>query len=154
MRYRRNHSKCVILDNQPQIIEYAIYDQVLPHVYDEYPIFYWGKPIRILQAPMLSILCSNSSATNGIWHSYQLLQSHSAENFRGGTRQISKARTSDYYPAVDKQSLSTLSCGYQCLMNKEINVYDGALVGCQMGLSNPALDIPTTTCQDVTSSAA
>ena len=30
MRYRRNHSKCVILDNQPQIIEYAIYNQILP----------------------------------------------------------------------------------------------------------------------------
>ena len=30
MRYRWNPSKCVILDNQPQIIEYAIYDQVIP----------------------------------------------------------------------------------------------------------------------------
>ncbi|KAG1056034.1 hypothetical protein G6F43_002034 [Rhizopus delemar] len=30
MGYRWNPSKCVILDNQPQTIEYAIYDQVLP----------------------------------------------------------------------------------------------------------------------------
>jgi hypothetical protein len=30
MGYRWNPSKCVILDNHPQAIEYAIYDQVLP----------------------------------------------------------------------------------------------------------------------------
>ncbi|KAG0765772.1 hypothetical protein G6F57_002471 [Rhizopus arrhizus] len=30
MGYRWNLSKCVILDNHPQVIEYAIYDQVLP----------------------------------------------------------------------------------------------------------------------------
>ncbi|KAG1490826.1 hypothetical protein G6F54_010442 [Rhizopus delemar] len=30
MGYRWNPSKCVILDNQPQTVEYAIYDQVLP----------------------------------------------------------------------------------------------------------------------------
>ncbi|KAG0961333.1 hypothetical protein G6F31_009763 [Rhizopus arrhizus] len=30
MGYRWNPSKCVILDNQPQTIEYAIYDQVIP----------------------------------------------------------------------------------------------------------------------------
>ncbi|KAG1444271.1 hypothetical protein G6F46_012551 [Rhizopus delemar] len=30
MGYRWSPSKCVILDNQPQTIEYAIYDQVLP----------------------------------------------------------------------------------------------------------------------------
>ncbi|KAG1465848.1 hypothetical protein G6F46_001645 [Rhizopus delemar] len=29
MGYRWNPSKCVILDNQPRTIEYAIYDQVL-----------------------------------------------------------------------------------------------------------------------------
>ncbi|EIE79397.1 hypothetical protein RO3G_04102 [Rhizopus delemar RA 99-880] len=57
-------------------------------VYDECPIFYCGKPIWSLQAPILSILCSNSSATNGVWHSYQLFQSYSAEIFRRGTRQM------------------------------------------------------------------
>ncbi|EIE91862.1 hypothetical protein RO3G_16573 [Rhizopus delemar RA 99-880] len=30
MGYQWNPSKCVILDNQPQTVEYAIYDQVLP----------------------------------------------------------------------------------------------------------------------------
>ncbi|KAG1497751.1 hypothetical protein G6F46_003661 [Rhizopus delemar] len=36
---------------------------------------------------------------------------------------------------------------------QEVDVYDGALVDCQVVLPNPALTIPTTTCQDVTSSA-
>ncbi|EIE85550.1 hypothetical protein RO3G_10260 [Rhizopus delemar RA 99-880] len=37
---------------------------------------------------------------------------------------------------------------------KEVGIYDGALVGYQMELPNPALTIPTTTCQDVMPSAA
>jgi hypothetical protein len=32
MGYRWDPSKCVILDNHPQTIEYAIYDQVLPQL--------------------------------------------------------------------------------------------------------------------------
>ncbi|KAG1522961.1 hypothetical protein G6F52_005411 [Rhizopus delemar] len=66
----------------------------------------------------------------------------------------SKVRTPDYFPAVAQQSLSTLSCGYQGRMKKEVDVYDGALVGCQVELPNPALTIPTTIYQDDTPSAA
>ncbi|KAG1459613.1 hypothetical protein G6F46_001417 [Rhizopus delemar] len=41
--YRWNPSKCVILDNQPQTIEYAIYDQVLPQVTN---FTYLGIPFK------------------------------------------------------------------------------------------------------------
>lgn len=37
------------------------------------------------------------------------------------------------------------SYSYQWLMKKEVDVYDDALVGCQVWLPNPTLAIPTTT---------
>jgi hypothetical protein len=74
--------------------------------------------------------------------------------FHSNLENRSKERTPDYYPAIDQQLLSTPSCSYQWLMKKEVDVYDGALVSCRVEPPNPALVIPTTTCQEVTPSAA
>ncbi|KAG1306662.1 hypothetical protein G6F62_015367 [Rhizopus arrhizus] len=77
MGYRWNPSKCVILDNQPQTTEYAIYDQVIPQAttfnYLGIPFKPGGQldPEKLVQSNILKAMATmNALSSIGFDHKW------------------------------------------------------------------------------------